>query len=331
MFKIRNRENHEHHSLMEKANTGYNNLATLAGIFAILMWSTNIAFSKSVMNAIGNYYAIFIIYFFGGIVMFIVLLASFRGEYFLRLRALGIRYYAGTGIFLFLNNTLLFLALGLATNEKELLIVTIINYLWPMLIYVMKIPVFHIKVKPLAFIVSVILGVSGVILAFSQEYTLKELIETAKRLDDNFFAYILVFLNAVSWGLYSNLTKKYVTDDDFTAIPVIFIISGLPFLVVLLSRGEFEFRNLASFFKNPELIYTIIFPTALGYILWNVAMKKGNKDLVVSASFILPFFSVLFIGLKFSTRIGMLTWIASVFLITSALLIYHAVNRKQME
>jgi drug/metabolite transporter (DMT)-like permease len=304
-------------------------LGTLAGIFALLMWSTNIAFSKSVMNATGNYYAMFMIYFFGGIFMFIVLLASFRREYLPKLRALGARYYAGTGIFLFLNNTLLFFAIGLATNEKELLIVTIINYLWPVLIYVLKIPVFHIKVKPLAFIISLILGVSGVILAFSQEYTLKELVETAKNLDDNFLAYLLALINAVSWGLYSNLTKKYITDDDFAAIPVIFIISGLPFLLMLLLRGEFDFKELVSFFTNPELIYTIIFPTALGYILWNVAMKKGNKDLVVSASFVLPFLSVLFIGLKFSIRIGMLTWIASIFLITSALLIYHAVDRKR--
>jgi drug/metabolite transporter (DMT)-like permease len=305
-----------------------NTPGTIAGILALLMWSTNIAFSKSVMNSIGNYYAMFMIYFFGGIFMFIILLASFRREYFPRLRALGARYYAGTGIFLFLNNTLLFLAIGLTSNEKELLIVTIINYLWPMLIYVLKIPVFHIKVRPVTFIISVILGVSGVVLAFSQEYTFKELVETAKNLDDNFFAYILALINAVSWGLYSNLTKKYVTDDDFAAIPVIFILSGLPFLIMLLFRGEFEFRNLAMFLKNPELIYTIIFPTALGYILWNVAMKKGNKDLVVSASFILPFFSVLFIGLKFSTRIGMLTWIASVFLISGALLIYRAVDRE---
>jgi len=313
---------------MDKKNTRSIRLANLAGIIAILMWSTNIAFSKSVMNAIGNYYAMFMIYFFGGIFMFIVLLASFRREYFPRLRALGFRYYAGTGIFLFLNNTLLFLAIGLATNEKQLLIVTIINYLWPVLIYVLKIPIFHIKVKPLIFSISVVLGVSGVILAFSQEYTLKELLETVKSLDDNFLAYLLAFINAVSWGLYSNLTKKYITDDDFAAIPVIFIISGLPFLIMLLSRGEFEFNKMVSFFANPELIYTIIFPTALGYILWNVAMKKGNKDLVVSTSFILPFLSVLFIGLKFSTRIGMLTWIASVFLISSAFLIYRAVDRK---
>ena len=313
---------------MEKPNTRAVNLATLAGIFAILVWSTNIAFSKSVMNAIGNYYAMFMIYFFGGVFMFLVLLAKFRKGYFTKLKALGLRYYIGTGIFLFLNNTLLFLAIGLASNEKELLIVTIINYLWPMLIYVLKIPVFHIRVRSLTFIISVILGISGVILAFSQEYTLRELAEIAKNLDDNFLAYLLALLTAVSWALYSNLTKKFVTDDDFAALPIIFMISGLPFLYLLISQGNFEFRTLKLLYSNPELIYTIIFPTALGYIFWNIAMKKGNKDLVVSISFIIPFLAVLFIGLKFSTRVGMLTWIASLFLISSAYLIYRATNRQ---
>jgi len=314
---------------MDERNIRSVRLANLAGIFAILVWSTNIAFSKSVMNTIGNYNAMFMIYFFGGTFMFLVLLARFRKEYFTRLKALGFRYYAGTGIFLFLNNTLLFLAIGLASNERELLIITIINYLWPMLIYVFKIPVFHIKVRPLLFIVSVILGISGVILAFSQEYTLRELLEIVKNPDDNFLAYLLALMTAISWALYSNLTKKYVSDDDFAAIPLLFMISGLPFLYMLISRRDFNFGILSSLYTNPELIYTIIFPTALGYIFWNIAMKKGNKDLVVSASFIIPFLAVLFIGLKFSTKVGILTWIASVFLISSAYLIYRAVDRKR--
>jgi drug/metabolite transporter (DMT)-like permease len=312
---------------MEKISTRAVNLSTLAGILAILVWSTNIAFSKSVMNEIGNWNAMFMIYFFGGAFMFVAMLAWFRKEYFTMLKELGFRYYAGTGVFLFLNNTLLFLALGLASNEKELLIVTIINYLWPLLIYVLKIPVFHIRVRPLIFIVSVILGISGVILAFSQEYTLRELLEMVKNLDDNFLAYLLALLTAVSWALYSNLTKKFVTDDDFAALPIIFMISGLPFLFLLIYQGNFEFKSLASLYTNPELIYTIICPTALGYIFWNIAMKKGKKDLVVSISFIIPFLAVLFIGLKFSTKVGMLTWIASLFLISSAYLIYRATDR----
>ena len=95
---------------MGKMKNSAFNPATLAGIFAILAWSTNIAFCKSVMNELGDYQAMFLMNFFSGFIMLLLLLARFRSEYFTRLKALSIRYYAGTGIFLFLNNTLLFLA-----------------------------------------------------------------------------------------------------------------------------------------------------------------------------------------------------------------------------
>jgi drug/metabolite transporter (DMT)-like permease len=314
---------------MGKMKNSAFNPATLAGIFAILAWSTNIAFCKSVMNELGDYQAMFLMNFFSGFIMLLLLLARFRSEYFTRLKALSIRYYAGTGIFLFLNNTLLFLAVGLATNEKELLIVTICNYLWPILIYVIKIPVFRLKVRAIPFIISIILGIIGVVLAFSQEYTLRELLDLARSLDDNFLAYLLALLTAVSWALYSNLTRKFVTDDDFAAVPLIFMLSGLPFLYLMVSRGEFEWRVLTSLYTNIELIYTILLPISLGYILWNVAIKKGNKDLVVSLSFLIPLFSIFFISLKFAVRPGMLTWIASLFLITSAYLSYRTVNSGQ--
>ena len=268
----------------------------------------------------------FMLNFFSGFLMFLILLARFRKEYFTRLQALNFRYWAGTGIFLFLNNTLLFLAVGLASNEKELLIVTILNYLWPILIHVLKIPVFHIRVKSLPFIISIILGISGVVLAFSQEYTLRGLMELAKSLDDNFLAYLLALMTAISWALYSNLTKKYITDNDFAAVPLIFMLSGLPFLYMLVSQGEFEWKILTSLYTNIELIYTIILPISLGYIFWNVAMKKGNKDLVVSLSFLIPMLSILFISLKFAVKPGMLTWIASVLLIAGAWLSYRTVK-----
>ena len=214
----------------------------------------------------------------------------------------------------------------MASNEKELLIVTILNYLWPILIHVLKIPVFHIRVKSLPFIISIILGISGVVLAFSQEYTLRGLMELAKSLDDNFLAYLLALMTAISWALYSNLTKKYITDNDFAAFPLIFMLSGLPFLYMLVSQGEFEWKILTSLYTNIELIYTIILPISLGYIFWNVAMKKGNKDLVVSLSFLIPMLSILFISLKFAVKPGMLTWIASVLLIAGAWLSYRTVK-----
>lgn len=308
-----------------KTRTSSYLLASFAGIFAVIIWSTTIAFSKSVMETEGNYSAMFMIYFFSGILMLGILLVWLKKEFFTKWKKLSFDYYLKIGIFLLLNNTLLFIAIGFTSNENELLIVTIINYLWPIITYIIKVPMFKLKPKKGLFILSILLAVSGVVIAFSQTYSITEFIQTLKTAGYNIWAYILTLLTAVSWGLYSNLTKKYHTDDDITALPIIFIISGLLFLLVQIFRGEFVLNSLNSLYKNYELVYMIIGPTTLAYMFWYIAMKKGNKNLVVSISFLIPLLSISILSLKFSKEIGINFWVAAIFLITGAFLSYKAI------
>lgn len=300
-------------------------LATIAGILAVIIWSTTIAFSKSVMETEGNYSAMFLIYFFSGILMFGVLLIWLKKEFFTKWKKLSFKYYSRIGIFLLLNNTLLFIAIGFTSNENELLIVTIINYLWPIITYIIKVPMFHLKPKMGLFILSILLAVSGVIIAFSQTYSIHDFMLAFKAGNYSIWAYVLTLLTAVSWGLYSNLTKKYHTNDDIAALPIIFIVSGLLFLLVQIFQGQFVLSSLSSLYKNYELIYMIIGPTAAAYLLWYIAMKKGNKNLVVSISFLIPLLSIVVLSLKFSKEIGVLFWVAAIFLIAGAFLSYTAI------
>jgi drug/metabolite transporter (DMT)-like permease len=301
--------------------------ATLAGMAAIIFWSTNIAFSKSLMNSLGNLEAMFMIYFFGGLVMLVFMLIIMGRDFFAKLRNLPLAYYTGTGIFLLLNNTLLYAAIGLAADEKELLIVTILNYLWPMLIYVLKVPVFGLRVKPLLFAAGIFLGMAGVALVFSHQYTAAEFLGLFIHPGNNFLAYLLAVLTAVSWAVYVNFTKKNLKTDDFAALPVLFMLSGLIFLALLWQSGKFQPHSLKALIHNFDLIYTILFPTALGYIFWNISMKNGNKDLVVSMSYLIPLLSVLVIGLKFNTPPGLATLTASLLLISGAWLSYRSIRR----
>jgi drug/metabolite transporter (DMT)-like permease len=310
---------------IHKFKISENLLATLAGIFAVIIWSTTIAFSKSVMETEGNYSAMFMIYFFGGILLFGILFVWLKKDFFTKWKKLPRSYYTRIGIFLLLNNTLLFIAIGLTSNKNELLIVTIINYLWPIITYIIKVPMFHIKPKIGLFVFSIVLAISGVMIAFSQEYTIKEFIMIINTANYSIWAYLLTLLTAISWALYSNLTKKYHTDDDVAALPIIFIVSGLLFLFVQIFKGQFVFSGLTSLFKNYELIYMIICPTALAYLFWYIAMKKGNKNLVVSFSFLIPLLSILVLSLKFSKEIGILFWVAALFLITGAFLSYKSI------
>lgn len=311
--------------ILPKYNPSGYLFATIAGIIAVIIWSTTIAFSKSVMETEGNYSAMFLIYFFSGILMFGILLVWLKKDFFTKWKKLSFKYYSRIGIFLLLNNTLLFIAIGFTSNENELLIVTIINYLWPIITYIIKVPMFKLKPKVGLFVLSIILAISGVVIAFSQTYSIYEFIQVIKTANYNIWAYLLTFLTAVSWALYSNLTKKYHTDDDIAALPIIFIISGLLFLFVQIFHHQFVLSSLFSLYNNYELIYMIIGPTALAYLLWYIAMKKGNKNLVVSISFLIPLLSILVLSLKFSKEIGIMFWVAAMFLIAGAYLSYKAV------
>jgi drug/metabolite transporter (DMT)-like permease len=175
------------------------------------------------------------------------------------------------------------------------------------------------------FVFSIILSVAGVLTALSQTYSLQQFLLLLESAGANFWAYLLTLLTAISWGLYSNLTKKYSTDDDMAALPVIFFVSGLLFLLYQLLNGQFSTLSLTPLLTNYELLYMIIGPTSMGYLFWYIAMKKGNKNLVVSLSFLIPVLSILFISLKFSKHIGVFFWIAACFLIIGAYLSYKAV------
>jgi drug/metabolite transporter (DMT)-like permease len=311
--------------MLRNFNRSGHTLATLAGIFSVLVWSTTIAYSKSVMQTEGNYNAMFLIYFFSGFVILGMLLLWQKKELLAKWKKLSWEFYLKTGIFLLINNVLLYVAIGLTSNGNELLIVAIINYLWPIITYIIKVPMFHLRPKLFLFIISIILAVSGVILALSQTYSLEEFLVLLHSTGTNFWAYLLTFLTAISWGIYSNLIKKYNTDDDMAALPVIFVISGLLFLLYQLLTNQFSPANFSSLFTNYELIYMIIGPTSMGYLFWYIAMKKGNKNLVISLSFLIPVFSILFISLKFHKDVGLFFWIGAFLLITGAYLSYKAI------
>jgi drug/metabolite transporter (DMT)-like permease len=315
---------------MLKINITKYQLSTIAGVLAILLWGSNIAFSKNVLKVEGNYNGAFFIYFFSGIFNFILMMIIFGKKVFLqKLKSLPFTYYYKTGIFFILNNILLFVALGFAKTNKELIIVAIINYLWPILIYIFKIPIFKPKVKPIVLVSALVCVVSGLLLVFFQEYNFVGILQMLKFADDNIWAYLIAFLTAVSWAIYSNMIKKYNSTDDIAAIPVIFIFSGLVFALFQLINGNINTLNFTSLYKNLNLIFVILGPTSLGYLFWYFAMKQGNKNLIISLSYFIPVISILMISYIYSYKIEILFWIGTILIICGAILSYKSIVEKK--
>lgn len=309
---------------MNRKNTSYY-IATLAGISSIILWASNIAFSKSAMEKEGNYNAAFYIYFFSGIIIFLILMAfQKKGNFLKKLKCLPLSYYFKTGIFFILNNVLLFIAIGMTRKSEELIIVTLLNYTWPMMIYILGIPLLKLNIPLKTLLPGIILSFLGILLALLQGYSLDIVGRIIRAGDDNLLAYFLAFLTSVSWAVYSNLTSKYKTQEDIAGIPVIFLISGLIFLLILGLKGQLTTIHFSAIVQDTDLLYIIAGPTSIGYLFWYFAMKNGNRYLVTSISFLIPLFSMLIILLKLHTEINFLFWIASMFLVTGSYLCYKS-------
>jgi len=161
--------------LTKSAKSGYY-LATLAGILTIVLWATNIAFSKSIMEKEGTFNAAIYIYFYSSLTSFVFLFLFFRkAEFVRRIKNLPFSYYLKTGIFFVLSNTLLVFAVGMVHKNEELVIVSILNYSWPILIYVFKIPSSDYLLKKAFFLTGILFSITGIILASVQGYSQHEI------------------------------------------------------------------------------------------------------------------------------------------------------------
>jgi drug/metabolite transporter (DMT)-like permease len=307
--------------------TSKSNTATIAGILAVLIWSSNVAVSKRVMNDLGSYNAAFYIYFFSGVINFIILLVVLgKGKFLQYLSALPLRYYYQTGIFFVLNNVFIYSAIGLAKKDEELLIVTLLNYLWPILIFVFRVPIYRAKIIPWLFFPAIFVALAGIIIALFQGYSSQELYDIVSALDDNFLAFFFAFLGAASWALYSNLIHKYKSNDDIVAIPIIFIFSSFVFLIIQLFRGQIQSLSIVPLYTNPYLLYTILGPTCLGYLFWFLAMKHGNRNIANSLSYFIPLGSVFLISQIHSIPITPIFWLSAMLLISGAILGIKAIR-----
>jgi drug/metabolite transporter (DMT)-like permease len=293
------------------------NKNTLAGIFAILFWSTNVAFSRSLAEQLGVLTAGTIMFLLGGLLSLAYQWRKEGGLGFLRHSSR--KYLLGCGTIFVANVVSLELAIGLATSRTQTIIVGLINYLWPALSLALA-PVFlKKKVRPFL-AVGMALALGGMYLASTQGEVLNpgEVLSQPGTL----VAYSLALIAAVTWGLYSNLSKKWAGDQDSGSVPLFLLVSGILMGLFRLFIPEVSVPGPAAPF---EMAYMVIFPTILAYIFWDAAMRKGQMILVVSLSYFIPLFSTVTSSIRLGVAPGPELWLAAGMIIAGALVCKAAV------
>lgn len=283
-------------------------LNTLAGLAALAFWSCTAAFSRSLTERLGTFTAAFAVYFGAGLLS--LLLCAARPGRFRAMFELPRRYLGICGALFSLYMLVFYAALGWASDRPAAAAATIINYLWPALTLVFSIPILGQRARWTLW-PGIALALCGIALALWQGGAQAG---SWAHLRANGLPYFCALLAAVSWGLYSNLSKR-LAGDAGGAVPLFMVCAGVLLGAARLCVSE-ESRWSAA--AAGELAMVIVFPATLGYSLWDVGVRGGNLVLLAAASYFIPLAATVMISLYLGVPIGANVWLGCALVMAGA-------------
>jgi drug/metabolite transporter (DMT)-like permease len=212
----------------------------------------------------------------------------------------------------------LYLGLGLAETREQVLQVGLLNYLWPTLTVLLSVPILRLRAKGLL-VPGALLATAGVVLATTQDQPLTWDAASLGRgwpnLAQNSLPYLLGLSAALSWALYSTLSRRWASQAAGQAVPLFMLCTGL-----LLGLGRLLIAEPTQWTARAtaELAYMVI-GSNLAYAFWERAMRRGDIVLVAAASLSTPLLSTLVSTLYLGAQPGPRLWIGCAMVIAGAI------------
>lgn len=293
--------------------------ATIEGFGAILLWSSTVAVARSLSEKLGPSTGAAAVYTVGSATAVVALLRH-RGL-LRRIISHPPHYLFGCGLLFVGNMVCTYLAIGWAASRQQVLEVGLINYLWPALTLVFSLAILR-KKATWVLIPGTFLALSGIFLVLTQGARISWE-SFSQNVAGNPLAYALASSAAVSWALYSNLTRRWASEDEEEGAVALFLpVTAIAFVVI------------ASVFDEPRKwdvscaveIGFLGLATYFGYILWDKAMRRGNVVMVAAASYLTPLFSTIVSCLYLSVVPEPQLWAGCGVLILGSFLSWRAVS-----
>lgn len=276
---------------------------TALGLVAVVMWGSTVAFGRSLTAQLGPSRAAAAVYLLSGALSLGYLVVS--PSRLTRTLRLPMRYLLGCGGLFVLYTVCLYQALGLATGPQQAIEVGTINYLWPVATVVLSVPLLGLRAR-WTLAAGVAAALTGVVVATLplESWSAGTFVDSLRA---NLLPYALALVAALSWGLYSTLSRRWAPGSGASAMPVFLmaaaVVTGVLGLAVPATAGRWTARTWL------ELAYLGVFPTYLGYAFWEVAMRRGNLVLVALASNFTPLIAALVAALYLRTMPGPGLWL----------------------
>lgn len=280
-------------------------LCSIPGVMAVLLWSMSICVSRSLAENIGIFTSTTLIFLLGGAISLAIYLDWTNISK--QRNGLSAKYLIYCGIPFVLYIVFLYLAIGLAKDNRQLIEVGLLNYLWPSLTIVLSIPILKNKASallPLGIAVStagIAVG-SGVIGGSS--FDIAHLLSGGIK---GFCPYVLAFGAATMWALYSNMACRMNAISSRLGVPLFLLASGLlmlPAIPFFPETHKWDAKTIT------ELAFMVFLPTIASYVMWDISIRKGSLVLVASFAYFLPLLSTIATIIYFGEAFAPNLWIA---------------------
>jgi drug/metabolite transporter (DMT)-like permease len=298
------------------------NWSTGGGLAAIILWSTTIAVARSLSEHLGPLTAGTCVYLIGGLLCLLRL--AWRRTPIRRLLGLSPRYVVGCGFLFVLYTVLLYLAIGSAADRQQVLEIGLVNYLWPAATILLSLLLLHQRANPLL-LPGTVLALAGEFLVITQG-TRVSWPSFWGHLQANPAAYAFAFVGAVTWALYSTLTRRWSRPGAGGAVELFIPATGLALLTMRLFSTE---SSVWSMQAAGEAVVLGVF-TMLAYALWDQAMRKGRLTLVVACSYFTPLLSTFVSCLYLKVAPGPRLWAGCVLLALGSLMTWLSVSDRPL-
>jgi drug/metabolite transporter (DMT)-like permease len=290
------------------------------GFLAILLWSLTVAFGRSLSESVGPLAAGACVYLGSGIPL--VLYTLLKPGALRRMCAATPAYLFGCGALFICNNSAIYIAVGLAANRQQVLEVALVNYLWPMLTVLFSLAFLGRKANAWL-LPGTLLALLGLFLVLTHGISMSWA-TLLHNLASNPGAYGAAATAAVSWSLYSTLTRRWAKPGDGGAAPLFILATGLVLLFLRLLTPHATTWS----FKVAGEIALLAAASGLAYICWDIAMRKGDVILVAAASYLTPFFSTVVSCLYLRLVPGLSLWIGCLLLVAGSFLSWYSTSGK---
>lgn len=291
------------------------------GIAALLCWSLTFGLLKLTLAAYGSQLGAALVYTLGAIGLFIV----YRPD---PIRTIPRRYLVACGLLFVGYEISMSQAVGFTANQTQTLEVSMLNYLWPILLAVLCVATMrrHRTSTFLLLVPGVAVAAVGILLAIGGREILGSGTPFAGAVV-NPLPYVLATAASLMWAVCSTLTPRWGASKNAVA----YFFAAIA--AVLWTTWLIELAQGAPL-PTPSQLTAGILPLAggtasltAGYSLWNHAITYGDLKALSTLSYASPILSTLATSILLRTMPSATFWTGAVLLVLGSLCCYAAMNR----